>query len=114
MAGKPAGQATLNSETLQIPMTAREKVDPKSRAARAGVDVSNGVLRHVLPSAASLLQNICRRLHTAGTHEEEKSLVLAELNDLPTKLRSQQLCAAVVEPQDTRLESFDSAIGGRV
>lgn len=87
------------SEQIQIRVTPREKARLKRSAAAAGQDVSSYVLSRSLPSSQRRFEQLLG-LMADGT---ERRYVLAELNDLLSRLAADELAQAIVHADVSRL-----------
>jgi uncharacterized protein (DUF1778 family) len=90
------------STQLQIRVSEAQKAALRSEADRAGMSMSDWVLSRVFPPARETFQKLVGVLSTA----EEPGAVLAELNELLTRLSSDELEQAVSEPPRARLDPF--------
>jgi len=84
---------TTKSRQLQIRVTPAEKAAIRRLANAAGLDASSYVLARALPASASRFDGLLRELMEAGG--DERSYVLAELNDFLSALSGPELAEAV-------------------
>lgn len=90
------------SEQIQIRVTPREKARLKRSAAAAGQDVSSYVLSRALPLSQQRFEQLLGLL----SDELQRRYVLAELNDLLTRLAADELGQAVVHADLSRLSAY--------
>lgn len=84
---------------LQIRVSADQKHAIARAARQAGMDMSSYVLQRVLGAQQSRSEELMRRLK----HEDKRSYVLAELNDLLVSLSGPELRRAVATPPPASL-----------
>jgi uncharacterized protein (DUF1778 family) len=80
---------------LQIRLSVAEKKAIQKAAARAGMDMSSWVRAMLLPRAREAFHELTDAL---ANHGDERPYLLAELNDLLTRLGPAELLEAVAEP----------------
>lgn len=95
----------VKSAQLQIRVSPEQKQLIKSRAERAGEDVSQWVLRRLLPKCADELQAL---IDTLGQAPKARSHVLAELHDLLVAHDTAQLNQAFDTLDISALEPFEA------
>ena len=92
---------TTKSRQLQIRVTPGEKAAIRRLARAAGLDVSSYVLARALPASAGRFDGLLRELARAG--DDERSYVLAELNDFLSALSGPELTAAAGRAESAAL-----------
>lgn len=92
----------LKTTQLQIRVSAAQKAALKRQARRAGMSMSDWVLSRVFPLASETVQGLLEELATA----EKPGHVLAELNELLTRLTASEFKLAVAEPPHVQLDSY--------
>jgi hypothetical protein len=95
---------TTKSRQLQIRVTPGEKAAIQRLARAAGLDVSSYVLARALPASAGRFDRLLRELGEAG--RDERSYVLAELNDFLSDLSGPELEEAVGHVESAVLEAL--------
>ena len=90
---------------LQIRVSAEDKVRIRQHAERAGMNVSEWVLRRLLPPVESEFQKLCGEL---AAHPESRSYGLAHLHDLFARLDARDFQLAVREPPAATLPMFEA------
>ena len=93
------------SAQLQIRVSPDQKERIKAQANQAGEDVSQWVLRHLLPECADELQGM---IDTLGQSPKLRSQVLAELHDYLVSFDSTQLGRAFRSLDLSGLAPFES------
>ena len=92
----------LKSAQLQIRISESQKAALKRQARRAGMSMSDWVLSQVLPPLREKFQGLLKSLSTA----EKPVYVLAELNELLTRLAVSEFKLAVSEPPRVELDPY--------
>lgn len=90
---------------LQIRVSAAEKARIQCCAQRAGMNVSEWVLRRLLPPVESEFQELCAEL---AARPEARSYGLAHLHDFLARLDPRDFSLAVREPSTTPLPEFEA------
>lgn len=93
------------SAQLQIRVSPEQKQRIKSSAEQAGVDVSQWVLRRLLPECSDELQAM---IDTLGNSPRQRSQVLAELHDYLVTHDTTQLSQAFGTLDLSKLAAFES------
>lgn len=92
----------LKIAQLQIRVSKAQKAALRRHANRAGMSMSDWVLRQVLPPLRETFQGLLKAMSTA----EKPGYVLAELNDLLTPLGASEFELAVSEPPQVQLDPY--------
>jgi hypothetical protein len=92
----------LKCAQLQIRVSESQKAALRRQAKRAGMSMSDWVLSRVLPPLSETVQGLLLRLSSA----EKPGYVLAELNELLTRLTTSEFKLAVSEPPRAKLDSY--------
>ena len=87
---------------LQIRVSNAEKAALRRHAKRAGMSMSDWVLSRVLPPLGETFQGLLEALSTA----KKPGYVLAELNELLTRLGTGEFKLAVSEPPQVQLDPY--------
>ena len=95
---------TAKTAHLQLRVSPDEKAAILRAARRAGMDMSSFVLTRVLPAHERRAQELLRALQD----ESSQRVVLAELNDLLTRLAAEELGQAVAVPPPATLSAETS------
>ena len=90
---------------LQIRVSAEEKARIQQRAERAGMNVSEWVLRQLLPPAEEEFQQLCDEL---AARPETRGDGLARLRGLLARLGPRDFSLAVREPPAASLPDFEA------
>lgn len=90
---------------LQIRVSVEDKARIQRRAGRAGMNVSEWVLKRLLPSVEEDFQQLCGEL---AARPEVRSYGLAHLHDLFARLDSRDFSLAVREPPAAPLPEFEA------
>ena len=90
---------------LQIRVSAEEKARIRQRAQGAGMNVSEWVLRRLLPPAADEFQQLCGEL---AARPEFRSYGLANLHDFLARLDARDFSLAVREAPAAPLAEFEA------
>jgi hypothetical protein len=90
------------SAQLQIRVSASQKAALRRHARRAGMSMSDWVLSRVLPPLGETFQGLLEALSTA----EKRGYVLAELNELLTRLTIGEFELAVSQPPRVQLDPY--------
>ena len=92
----------LKSTQLQIRVSGTQKAALRRLANRAGMSMSDWVLRKALPPLSETFQGLVDALSTA----KKPGYVLAELNELLSQLTAAEFELAVSDPPQARLDSY--------
>jgi len=92
----------LKSTQLQIRVSESQKAALRRQAKRAGMSMSDWVLSRVLPPLSETVQGLLKALSSA----EKPGYVLAELNELLTRLTTSEFKLAVSEPPRVQLDPY--------
>jgi len=87
---------------LQIRVSEAQKAALRRQARRAGMTLSDWVLSRALPAVGETFQDLIRALSSA----EKPGYVLAELNDLLTRVTADEYRLAVSEPPRAQLAPY--------
>lgn len=90
---------------LQIRVSAEDKTRIQQRAGRAGMNVSEWVLRELLPPVEGEFQQLCGEL---AAQPEDRSYGLAHLHDFLARLDARDFSLAVREPPAVPLAEFEA------
>jgi len=93
---------TLKNAQLQIRVSQAQKAALRRQAKRAGMSMSDWVLSRALPSLRETFQGTLKALSTA----EKPGYVLAELNELLTRLTTDEFKLAVSDPPQVQLDPY--------
>jgi len=92
----------LKSAQLQIRVSESQKAALRRQAKRAGMSMSDWVLSRALPPVSEAFQGLLEALVTA----EKPGYVLAELNELLTRLSASEFKLAVSELPQVQLDPY--------